>query len=126
MNSRGVKQLMYERLVNLSSLISCFILRKKITPSVPNLLQAKPTRATATLEELKEAAMVIIMMAIKRNDLTMSPRSVRQIKCAISAKKPAALVSLTPVTMIMNVELRIALEIILERRIHPIVTFKSS
>ena len=55
--------MMYERLVNLSSLISCFILRKKITPSVPNLLQAKPTRATATLEELKEAAMVIIMMA---------------------------------------------------------------
>ena len=126
MNSRGVKRLMYESSVSQSSWISCFGLRKKIMPSVPNLLQANPTRTTATPEEPKEAVTVTIMTATKRNDLTMSPRSTRQIKCAISAKKPAALVSLIPVTMIMNVELRIALEIILERRIHPIVTFKSS
>ena len=77
-------------------------------------------------EEPKEAVTVTIMTATKRNDLTMSPRSTRQIKCAISAKKPAALVSLIPVIMMMNVGLRITLEIILERRIRPIVTFKSS
>ena len=46
---------------------------------------------------------IIIIMAIRRNVPMMKIRSIRQIRCAQSAKKLAALVSPIPATMTMNV-----------------------